>query len=195
MLNYIWLFMMIIGIVVGIMNGRVEAITSAIIESAKLSVDLSIGLIGVICLWSGLMNIAEKSGLMTYVEKILNPMMRILFPEIPKRHPAMGAIIMNLAANFLGLGNAATPLGIKAMNELQKLNKYKEVASNSMSMFLVLNTSAIQLVPATIIAVRSAAGSANSAEIIGTIWISTICATISGVIAVKILSALRKDRR
>ncbi|MCX7708866.1 MAG: nucleoside recognition protein [Clostridia bacterium] len=194
MLNYIWVGMIILGFVVGVMNGRIEEVTKAAIDSSKTAVELSIGLLGVMCLWTGLMSIAEKSGMIRKISKIVRPVLGFLFPEIPKGHPAMGAIVMNLVANFLGLGNAATPLGIKAMHELQKINPRKETATNAMSMFLVLNTSAIQLIPATIIALRSAEGSNNPTEIIGTIWVASICATIAGITAVKVLSLRRKDR-
>lgn len=189
MLNYIWLGMLVLGFIVGIINGRVEAVTQAAINSATTAVNLCIGLLGVMCLWTGLMGIAEKSGMVRYIAKLVRPVFRFLFPGIPKGHPAMGAIIMNLVANFLGLGNAATPLGIKAMGELQKLNRVKNTATNEMSMFLVLNTSCIQLVPATIIAVRTAEGSQNPAEIIVAIWIASFCATITGIVTAKLLAA------
>lgn len=193
MLNYIWLAMIMIGFAVGMINGRLDAVTQAAIDSASTAVQLCIGLLGVMCLWTGLMNIAEKSGLVQGIARLVRPVMRFLFPGVPKNHPALGAVVMNLVANFFGLGNAATPLGIKAMGELQKLNPRKDTATREMTMFLVLNTAAIQLIPATVIAIRSAAGSANPGEIIGTIWVASICATIMGVAAVKILTAF--DRR
>ncbi len=191
MLNYIWFGMIIIGIVVGVLNGRVEMVTQAAIDSSKSAVELCIGLLGIICLWTGLMGIAEKSGMVRRIASLVKPVMVFLFPGIPKNSPAIGAIVMNLVANFLGLGNAATPLGIKAMGELQKINPHKETASNSMIMFLVLNTAAIQLVPATIIALRAALGSKNPGEIIVPIWIASMCATIAGVFAVKLISSVR----
>lgn len=194
MLNYIWFGMLVIGFVLGVINGRIEIVTKAAIDSAQIAIELCIGLLGVMCLWTGLMNIAEKSGLVGGIAKLVRPVMRHLFPGVPKDHPAVGAIVMNLVANLFGLGNAATPLGIKAMSELQKLNPQKDTATNAMSMFLVLNTSAIQLVPATIIALRSAAGSQNPSEIIGTIWVASICATIAGIITVKMFSAFYRDR-
>jgi len=190
MLNYVWVGMLITGFVVGMLNGRVEDVTRAAINSAGKAVELGIGLMGIMCLWTGLMNIAEKSGMMQYISKALKPMLKFLFPEIPEKHPALGAIVMNLAANFLGLGNAATPLGIKAMNELQKLNRHKETATDAMCMFLVLNTAAIQLIPATVIAIRTKFNSQNPEEIIGTVWIASVCATVTGIIAAKILSAV-----
>lgn len=189
MLNNIWFGMIIIGVIVGTINGRIDEVTKAAMDSAKTAVEICIGLLGVMCLWTGLMSIAQKSGLVTFVARKVKPIMRFLFPGILDGHPALGAIVMNMVANFFGLGNAATPLGIKAMTELQKLNGDKEVASDSMSMFLVLNTAAIQAIPATIIALRASIGSKNPAEIVGSIWFASICATIAGVIAAKIFSA------
>lgn len=194
MLNYIWLGMIVFGFVVGIINGRIEAVTQAAIDSAGKAVELCISLLGIMCMWTGLMKIAEKSGLVQYIARIVRPVLSFLFPGIPKRHTAMGAIVMNLVANMLGLGNAATPLGLKAMAELQKLNPRKHTATDAMCMFLVLNTSVLQLIPATVIAIRSAANSANPAEIIGTVWVASICATLAGVIAAKLLASVYKER-
>lgn len=188
MLNYIWMGLLILGFVVGIFTGRIDQVTKAAMDSAQSAVAVCIGLLGVMCLWTGLMKVAEKSGLVTGIGKLVRPIMAFLFPEIPKNHPALGAIVLNLVANFLGLGNAATPLGIKAMHELQTLNEDKKTATNSMCMFLVLNTAAIQLVPASIIALRTAEGAKKPAEIIICIWIASVCATIMGVIAAKLLS-------
>lgn len=136
------------------------------------------------------MNIAEKSGLVKLIARLVSPLLSFLFPELPEKHPARGAIVMNLVANFLGLGNAATPLGLKAMSEMQKLNKVKDTASSSMCMFLVLNTSVLTLIPAMVIAIRSAEGSANPGEVIVTIWIATLCASITGITAAKLFEAL-----
>lgn len=196
-LNYIWFGMLVIGCFIGILNGRVDEVTQAIVNSSKNAIELGIGLMGIMCLWTGLMGVAEKSGLIRGIAKIVRPAMRFLFPAIPKDHPASGAIVMNLVANFLGLGNAATPLGLKAMGELQKLNRKKDTATDEMSMFLVLNTACIMFIPTTIIALRSAAGSKNPAEIIGTIWVATICATTAGIVAVKVFSFIyrKKTRR
>ena len=184
MLNYIWVGMLVLGFITAVFNGRVEEVTQAAIDSAGKAAELGIGLLGIMCLWTGLMGIAEKSGLVRGISRLLNP----VFPGIPANHPAMGAVVMNLAANFLGLGNAATPLGLKAMGELQKLNPRKDSATDEMCMFLVLNTASIQLIPATIIAVRSTAGSANPAEIISTIWVASVCATAAGILTAKIFA-------
>lgn len=184
MLDYVWGFMLTIGLLVGMLNGRGKEVTEAIITSGGNAVQLCIGLLGVLCLWSGLMGIAEKSGLVKLLAILARPLIKMLFPGIPKEHSASGAILMNMAANFFGLGNAATPLGIKAMMELQKLNPHKKVASKEMIMFLVLNTAAIQLIPTTMIALRAAAGSRQPAEIMVPIWFASICATIAGFFAV-----------
>ncbi|EPR14294.1 nucleoside recognition domain-containing protein [Ruminiclostridium papyrosolvens] len=192
MLNYIWIGLLMIGFAFGIVNGRLDDVTKAAMDSAQTAVTVCIGLLGVMCLWTGLMKIAEKSGLIRIIGRAVRPVLGFLFPEIPKDHPALGAIVMNLVANFLGLGNAATPLGLKAMKELQSINKDKKTATNAMCMFLVLNTAAIQLVPANIIALRTSEGSKKPAEIIICIWIASVCATIMGIIAAKMLSAVWK---
>lgn len=188
MLNYIWSGLLLVGFVVAIMNGRVDVVTNAAINAAKSGVNLGIELLGVMCLWTGLMAIAEKGGLVKAFAKILRPLMKVLFPKVPIKHNAIGSMIMNMAANFFGLGNAATPLGLKAMNDLQSLNKNKESATDAMCMFLVINTATIQLVPATVIAIRSAAGSLSPTEIMLPIWIASITAFIVGVITSKIFA-------
>lgn len=194
MLNYIWIGMIAIGFVIGVINGRIDEVTKAAIDSAGSAIQLAIGLLGVICLWTGLMGIAKKSGMIKFIAKVTRPVLKLLFPDIPKDHPALGSVVMNLAANFLGLGNAATPLGLKAMSELQGLNHNKSTATNSMCMFLVLNTSAIQLIPATVIAIRTNAHSGHPTEIIVTVWIASICATIAGITAVKLLSRAESNK-
>lgn len=194
MLNYIWMGLLLLGFIIGIFNGRIDEVTKAAMDSAQSAVTVCIGLLGVMCLWTGLMKIAEKSGIVTGIGRLVRPVMMFLFPELPKGHPAQGAIVMNLVANFLGLGNAATPLGIKAMSELQDLNNDKKTATDSMCMFLVLNTAAIQLIPANIIALRTAEGSKKPAEIIVCIWIASVCATIMGVLAAKLLARVWNDK-
>lgn len=195
MLNYIWTGMLVVGFIFGIINGRVSEVTKAAVESAGKAIELSIGLMGIMCLWTGLMAIAEKSGGIRFLSRLFRPLLSLLFPGIPKNHPAMGAIVMNLSANFLGLGNAATPLGLKAMNELQKLNPDKSRATDAMCMFLVLNTAAIQLIPSTVIAIRTDAGSASPTEIIAAVWIASVCATVAGIVAVKIFAGTGGIRR
>lgn len=188
MLNYVWMGMLVVGFLLGILNGRTEEVVKAAVDSAGYAVQLGIGLLGILCLWSGMMAIAEKSGLTNVLARIARPFLKLLFPEISGNNSAMGAILMNLSANFLGLGNAATPLGLKAMGELQSVNRCKERATDSMCMFLVLNTSAFQLIPATVIALRTEAHSADPTEIIVTVWIASICAAIAGITAARLLA-------
>ena len=187
MLNYIWFALLAIALVVAMFNGTAAQVTKASVDSAKTAVEISIGLVGIMTLWLGIMRVAEKAGLVTLLARILTPFRRLLFPEIPPDHPAVGAMIMNLAANMLGLSNAATPLGIKAMEELQELNPEKETASNAMVTFLVLNTAGIQFIPATIIGVLAAAGSKQPTAIISTTIVATLCGAFAAVTTAKIL--------
>src|SRR5213082_1744714 len=158
MLNYIWFALMAVALVVAIFTGNAAAVTKSAVDSAKTAVEISLGLVGIMTLWLGIMRVAEASGLIAMLGRVLRPISRLLFPEIPPDHPAIGAMILNVAANMLGLSNAATPLGIKTMEELQELNPEKETASNAMVTFMALNTAGIQFVPATMIAVFAAAG-------------------------------------
>lgn len=195
MINYIWCGMIIIGIIVGTLTGNIEAVSTAAIEWAETAVELSLGLIGVMALWLGLMKIAEEAGIVRGMGLLMKPIMVKLFPEVPADHPAMGSIVANMAANFFGLGNAATPLGIKAMQELQDLNENKDEASNAMVMFLAINTSSITLISSSIIAYRSAAGAANPADVIGPTIIATAVSTTVAIIACKVLEKLPKYKR
>ena len=195
MINYIWCGMIIIGIIVGILTGNIEAVSTAAIEWAETAVELSLGLIGVMALWLGLMKIAEEAGIVRGMGLLMKPIMVRLFPEVPADHPAMGSIVANMAANFFGLGNAATPLGIKAMQELQDLNENKDEASNAMVMFLAINTSSVTLISSSTIAYRSAAGAANPADIIGPTIVATIVSTAVAIIACKVLEKLPKYKR
>lgn len=187
MINVIWLFLIVSGILISVIRGTVEEVSTGIMTSVSSSVELVIGLVGIMALWVGIMRVAEEAGLVRRISAIIRPLLSYIFPGIPPRHPAMGAMVMNITANMLGLGNAATPLGINAMKELQKLNPYPRVATNAMCTFLVINTSSVQLVPATVIGLRLAAGSANPAEIVGTALIATTISTLTGVISIKIL--------
>ena len=187
MINTIWFFMIFIGIVLSFIKGNTAAVMDASLKGAANAVELTIGLIGVMSVWCGVMKIAEKSGLTEAIGKIMHPFMRLIFPDIPKRHPAMGAIILNISSNILGLSNAATPFGIKAMEEMQKLNNNKDRATNSMVMFLVINSACIQIIPSTVISIRSSAGSKNPSEIIITTLIATAMAGLVGIISCKML--------
>lgn len=187
MINYIWFVMIFLGIGVGLFTGNGEAISKSIITSTDSTVSLIIGLVGIMCFWCGVMKVAEKSGFTEKIAKVLRPILRLLFKEAAKDEKALGAIVMNITANMMGLGNAATPFGIKAMQEMDRLNKEKGKASNDMVLFLVLNATCIQLVPSTIISVRAALGSANPGVIILPVIIASTFATIMGVIFCKVL--------
>jgi spore maturation protein A len=187
MLNYIWFGLMAIALVVAAFNGTAEAVTKGAIDSAKTAVEISIGLVGVMALWLGIMRIAEAAGLVTLLGRLLRPVMRWMFPEVPADHPAAGAIVLSVAANMLGLNNAATPLSIKAMEELQSLNPRKDTATNSMVTFMALTTSGVQLIPANMIGVLAAAGSQNPTWIISTTIIATFIGTVAAVLSAKVL--------
>ena len=189
MLNYIWFAMILISVIVGSITGNIDEVTQAAIDSAKLAVELAIGLIGIMALWLGMMKIAEESGLIQSIAKIIRPLVVWLFPEVPPDHPAMGAIILNMAANILGLGNAATPLGLKAMQELQELNPQKDTATNAMCTFLALNTSSVTLIlPATVVGLMGI----NANQIFLSTILATTMSTIAAIIAVK---SLEKSQR
>jgi len=192
MVNVIWLLLITSGIIYAGFNGRIEVVTASSISAAKSAVELAINLIGVMCLWLGIMKIAEASGLIKVISYILNPVVGLLFPSVPRNHPAMGAIIMTISANLLGLGNAVTPLGIKAMQELQTLNPKKDTATAAMCTLLALCTTGFTLVPATIIALRSAAGSVNPAEIVGSTLVVSLVATIFVLVVDRLCRAVWK---
>ena len=186
MINAIWCGLIVIGILVGIFTGNVQAVTDSAIESAGTAVTLSLEMIGVMALWLGLMKIAEEAGMVKAMGNLMKPLLVKLFPEIPADHPAMGSIVANMAA---------TPLGIKAMQELQLLNDNKDEASNSMVMFLAINTSSVTLISSSTIAYRVAAGSANATEIIAPTIVATIMSTAVAIIACKLLEKLPKYKR
>jgi len=194
MLNYIWFGLMAVALVVCIFTGNAAAVTKASVDSAKTAVEISLGLVGIMTLWLGIMRVAEQAGLVTMLSRGLRPISRLLFPEIPPDHPAIGAMIMNVAANMLGLSNAATPLGIKAMEELQTLNPEKDTASNAMVTFMALNTAGIQFIPATIIGVLATAGSKAPTAIIPTTLVATLCGAIAAVTTAKILQRFFPQR-
>jgi len=189
-LNFIWAFLIIAGVLFAAINGKMAECTQAVIDAAKGSVELAIGLIGIMAFWLGLMRLAEEAGLVRFLSRILKPILRPLFPSIPSDDPALGAMVANFAANILGLGNSATALGLKAMIELERLNPHKKTASNAMCTFLAINTSSLTLIPATVIAIRASAGSANPAEVIGVIILVTSISTVVAITAVKILEKL-----
>ena len=181
--------MMFIAVIVGILTGNIDAVTQAAIDMAKTAVEIAIGLIGIMALWLGTMKIAEESGLIRIIARAIRPITIRLFPDVPEDHPAIGSIILNMAANLLGLGNAATPLGLKAMEELQDLNPEKETATNAMCTFLAINTSSIQLIlPATVVALMGAAAN----QIFITTILATGLSTIAAIIAVRFLEKLKR---
>lgn len=186
-MNLLWLLLIAVAFVVAAFTGRTSEMGNAALQSATDAVTLALGLVGGMALWLGLMRIAEKAGLVALLARAARPLFARLFPEVPPDHPAMSSILMNIAANMLGIGNAATPLGIKAMLELQSLNAKKDTASDAMVMFLAINTSSVTLIPATIIALRAKTGSADPAEIIGPGILATACSTAAGIAAALLL--------
>lgn len=187
-MNMVWLLLILTAIVAAGYTGRMEETMKASFDSAKAAVNLAIGLIGVMALWLGLMRIAEKGGLMKMTARAIRPVAVRLFPDVPPEHPAMSAMIMNISANAIGLANAATPLGIKAMMELDKLNKEKGTATNAMCLFLAINTSNVALLPTGVMGVRAAAGASNPAAIILPTFLATLCSTIVAIFAARLLS-------
>ena len=185
MLNILWPIFIIISIVYAIFSGNIENLNNSIFESAESAVNLTLTLLGMTCLWSGIMEVASKTQIIDYLSKFLKPIIKKLFSNLDEK--SYNNIIMNIIANILGLGNAATPLGLKAMKELQKENGYKDELSDNMMMLIVLNTASLQVIPTTIIAVRSSLGSTNPTKIIFPVWISTICAAVVGIVATKII--------
>ena len=189
MLNYIWFGLIFVSVVVGTINGKIDEVTEAAISMSKTSVEIAIGLIGIMALWLGIMKIAEDSGLIQLIAKALRPITIRLFPDVPSDHPAIGSIVLNMAANMLGLGNAATPLGLKAMKELQELNKHKDTATDAMCTFLAINTSSVQIIlPATVVGLMGAAAN----QIFITTIIATGLSTIAAIISVNVLSKMKR---
>ncbi|MBS0658376.1 MAG: spore maturation protein [Verrucomicrobia bacterium] len=191
MLNYIWLALIALGVILGGFTGKVREVSEAAISSAETAVKLALGLIAVMTLWLGLMRLADKAGLVARLGQLLRPIMRWLFPEVPRNHPALGAIVMNMAANILGLNNAATPLGLRAMSELEKLNRHPGTATNAMCMLLAVNTSSITLIPVTVIALLATAKGKNPTSIIATSLAATFIAHAAAILTCKLLENSR----
>ena len=194
MLSRIWLGMMLLAVVFGGINHKLVEVVNAVSSYSQTAFTIALGLTGIMTFWLGLIKIAEKSGWMSIIASGLYPILRRLFPELSKDDPALGAIVMNIAANMLGLANAATPLGIKAMEALQEKNENKEVASDPMCMFLAINTSSVQLIPVTAIAFLAANGSHEPTSVILSTLIATSFSTISALIAVRFLSKMKRYR-
>lgn len=187
MLNILWPAAIIVSFVYAVFAGKVGDINDGIFSSVSDAVQLSITFLGTICLWNGIMEIVKRTTLMEKLTKMLNPIMKFLFPELKNNQKAKSEISMNIIANILGLGNASTPLGLKAMKTMQKENNKKDTLSDSMAMFIVLNTASLQLIPTNVIAIRTSLGSQNPTQIILPVWGATVVAAIVGIIATKII--------
>lgn len=182
MINYIWFFMILAGVITAASKGEIQLITEGVLRGSEQAVVVSFGLIGIVSFWSGVMKIAQEAGLMKLLARVLGPLVRRLFPEIPPEHPAMGAMLLAMSANILGLGNACTPLGLKAMDHLQELNKNKTTASDAMCTFMAITSSSLTVIPTTIIALRLTHGSLVPTEIIGPIFVATLCSSMTAII-------------
>ena len=193
MLNILWPFFIILSFVYAIITGKVNEVNNGIFEALENAVELSITFLGTISLWNGIMEIAKNTTLINKLTNMLRPVIRRLFPELKNNEKANQEISINMIANILGLGNAATPLGIKAMKTMQEDNERKDELSNSMMMFILLNTASLQLIPTNVIAIRTSLGSQNPTSIIIPVWISSIVAAIVGILFVKIL--IKKGRK
>ena len=192
-LNYIWIALFVIGLIVGLINqiimGQADTLPSMMdstFEMSKSAFEMALGLTGTLTLWMGIMKIGEDSGMVRKLARFLSPVLTKLFPEVPKDHPALSSIFMNVSANMLGLDNAATPMGLKAMQELQELNKEKETATNAMIMFLVLNTSGLTIIPISIMAYRQQMGAADPTDVFIPLLLTTMCSTFVGLLTVSI---------
>lgn len=192
MLNTIWLFILVASTVTAIVTGNVKTLVGAVTESATTAFNLALGLAGIMALWLGIMRIALDSGLVEKVTRLITPMMRRLFPEVPKDHPAHAGMAMNIVANMFGLNNAATPLGIKAMEQLDELNAHKSTATDAMCMFLAINTSSVQLIPMGAIAILASGGSSDPTVIVFPAIMATFISTVAGVLSAKFLAKRTK---
>ena len=195
MLNKIWPLFIIISFSYAIFFGNLEQLNSAIFSSTSDAITLSIDLLGTICLWNGIMQVANKTSIIDKLTNLLSPIIKVLFPEMKKNKQVQKEISMNMIANILGLGNAATPLGLKAMKSMQKENLQKDTLSNSMLVFIVLNTASIQIIPTTVIAIRNSLGSSNPTAIVFPVWIATICAAVAAILATKVIIKVTKKEK
>lgn len=193
-MNYIFAVLIILSLIVSFINGTVDETINAGIEGARGSIELVLSFAGIMCMWSGFLKLAEEGGALDFILKIIRPVTKLLFPKLKKNSEALKHIGANISANLLGVGNAATPAGIAAMNELDKQNQNPLVASDEMSIFTVLNTASIQLIPTTIIALRASFGSQNPESIILPVWISSLCAVICAVSLMKIINNINAKK-
>ncbi len=194
MLNILWPTFIIISIIYAIFSGNLQNLNNSIFESTNNAVNLTLTLVGTTCLWSGIMEVASRSNIIEYLKKLLAPIIKVFFGDCKMEKKSYNNIVMNIIANILGLGNAATPLGLKAMEELQKENDDKEKLSDNMMMLIVLNTASLQIIPTTVIAIRSSLGSENPSKIIFPVWISTVCAAIVAVVCCKIIIKITSNK-
>ena len=192
MLNIIWPIFIILSFGYAIFSGNINNLNNSIFFFTSEAVDLCISLLGAICLWNGIMQIANSTSLISKLTNFLKPLIRFLFPDIKEDSEVHRQISLNIVANILGLGNAATPIGLKAMKSMQKDNKNKDTLNNSMITFIVLNTASLQIIPTTVIAIRNSLGSNNPTSVVFPIWISTICAAVAGITATKIFIKFSK---
>lgn len=195
MLNILWPIFIIISFAYAIFSGNVDKLNKSIFSSTSESVNLCISLLGTICLWNGIMQIANKTSIIDRLTNLLKPAMNFLFPELKQEKEIQKEISLNVIANILGLGNAATPLGLKAMKSMQKKNPKKDTLTNSMITFIVLNTASLQIIPTTVIAIRSSMNSKNPTSIVFPVWIATICAAIAGITATKLFIKLTERKK
>ena len=195
MLNIFWPICIVVSIIVAIITGKINNINDSVFESTKSAVELKLTLIGTMCLWSGIMEIAVNTSLIEKIKKLLKPIMKFLFPKINSKDKEYQEICMNIISNLLGLGNAATPLGLKAMATMQEKNEDKSRLSDSMVMLIVLNTASLQIIPTTVIAIRTSLGSNNPTSIIVPIWVATLAAAIAAIVATKLFIKLEKRKK
>ncbi len=188
MMNYIWVFLILFSYIYSFFAGTTEAVTASVFSGADKATQMVISLMGMMCLWTGLLEVAEHAGITTKIERLLSPITRILFPSLPDGSEAKSAIVMSMTANLLGLSNAATPLGLAAMNKLEARSLTPGVATDDMCMFVVINTASITLIPTTLLTLRTAAGSTAPFEIMVPVWICSILSVASGIIAAKLLA-------
>ncbi len=192
MINKIWPFFILISIIFVVFLGNIEKLNEAIFNSAENAISVTVTILGTMCIWNGLMKIAFNTSLISFAYKLIKPLISLLFPELKDKEIIKKEISMNVIANFLGLGNAATPLGLKAIKSMQVVNDDKSKLSNSMMTFILLNTASIQLIPTTVISIRKSLGSQNIAQILIPTWCATVCAAVSGIIAVRIIMKIKK---
>lgn len=195
MLNTIWPIFIIISISFAIITGNIDKVNNSIFESAATAVELSITMLGTMCLWSGIMEIAANTSIIDRLLRILRPILKKLFPKVNENSKEYKEMCMNIVANLLGLGNASTPLGLKAMQTLQEKNENKKSLTDTMAMFIVLNTASLQIIPTTVISIRASLNSSDPTKIIVPVWIATISAAIAGITAIKIFAKIEEKKK